>query len=477
MVQDTAYQSLLKSTRQHCHRQVAELLEARFPETVDTDPELMAHHYTAAGCIEQAVTYWDKAGRRAVQRSANIEAARHLGTALELQNKLPNTRERKRNELALRMMLGPALINTKGPLSEEVQSNYARAQRLCTQLPESPMHFTALWGSWRITRNFVEKQRIADELLTLAKRLADQKLELQAHHTQWATLFHLGKHDGCLRHVAKGLYLYNPADYRTHASMYGGHDPKVCGCGEAAFSLWLLGKPDSSLERADDALAWARGLSHSGSLVHALDMNLLLHRYRRDAATVLVRAEELIDFAGREKFPVHEAKGLVFRGWALAQLGEPEQGIKLLRSGLASQKDVGTREDFPIFIDMLAEILGMTGRSEEGLRHIDHVLSETEASGLRFWTAELYRRMGHLLLERNEKSKAKKEFRRARTVAREQNAISLELRTAMSLVRLWAERGKAREAHDVLSSVYGKFTEGFDTTDLKEAAILLEATA
>jgi predicted ATPase len=395
--------------------------------------------------------YWEKAGQRAVQRSANVEAVHHFSEALELLGGPGKTAARKKKEQALRIMLGPALINTKGPLSPEVQGNYARAQRLCTQLPESPMHFAALWGLWRITRDFVEKQRISDELLRLSERLADQGLRLQAHHTQ--------------------------CDYRSHAAMYGGHDPKVCGCGEAAFSLWLLGRADQSLKRADEGLAWARGLAHTGSLAHALDMNLLLHRYRREAVTVLERADEIIDFAVRENFPIHKAKGLVFRGWALAQLGEPKHGIELMRTGLDSQESVGTREDFPIFFDMLAEVLTMTGQSKDGLRLIDHALSETQRSGLRYWTAELHRCKGQLLLIGNRKSTAEDCFRRARRIAHEQRAAALELRAVMSLARLWAENARGRDAYDMLSSVRGQFTEGFETLDFKEATALLEAIA
>ncbi len=477
LLQDAAYESLLRRKRQDLHHRIADVLVERFAATAEARPELVAHHFSAANRVDEAVLYWGKAGRRAAARSANVEAVRHFDRALELLDTMPNTPERKEKELDLRIVLGPALINTRGPLSLDVRENYSRTQRLCMQLPETRMHFAALWGSWRITRNFVEKQRIADDLLRVASRLDDQELLLQAHHTQWATQFHLGRHTECLRHVDKGLAIYAQNDYRSHATTYGGHDPKVCGCGEAAFSLWLLGRPEVSLARADEALSWAEDLKHAGTTAHALDMNLLLQRYRRDLDKVMERADEIIEFAGRENFPIHKAKGLVFKGWAVAQLDDPRAGLELMRAGLDSQQNVGTREDFPIFFDMLAEVLGMTGERTKALHAVDEALSEGAVSGLRYWTAELHRRKGELLLHRNMKERAEESLLRARRTAQEQGAAALELRAAMSLARLWSDCARDTEARDLLASVRGRFTEGFETADLKEATSLLQAIA
>jgi predicted ATPase len=448
----------------------------RFPETVETQPELIAHHLTAAERFAEAVSFWEKAGRRAARRSANLEAARHFTKALELLARLPDTRERDQAELAIRVMLGPTLIITRGPRSTEVRQNNAHAERLCTQISDSPLRFAALWGLWRSNPSFREKQRISDDLLRVADTLSDQGLMLQAHHTQWATQFHLGLHAACLSHVEQGLQLYRLGDYRSHAAMYGGHDPKVCACGEAAYSLWLVGHPERAVARADEALAWATALEHSGSLAHALEMNMLLHSYRRDATKVMELADRIIDFAGRENFPVHKAKGLVFRGWAVARLGDPQDGVDLMLRGLASQEDVGSREDHPIFFGMLAEGFGMLGDVGEGLHVIEQALSETKATGLLFWTAELHRRRGELLRRRNETQKAEIDFQRARRIARNQNAIALELRAAVSLAKLWSDE-RGREGYELVASVQRKFTEGFETPDLVEAKALMDAMA
>ena len=475
LVQDAAYASLPRPRRQALHARTADVLLERFPETVDTQPELMAHHLVAAERIAEAVSYWEKAGQRAAKRSANLEAARHFARALELLARLPDTPERAQTELGIRVLLGPTLMITRGPWSADVRQNYWRGQRLSAHFSDSALRFAALWGLWRITRSFREKQRISDDLLRVADRLGDQGLILQAHHTQWATRFHLGLHAACLSHVEDGLQLYGRGDYRSHASMYGGHDPKVCACGEAAYSLWLIGQSERAVTRADEALTWARSLNHSGSLAHALEMNLLLHCYRRDAAKVIELADEIIDFAGRENFPIHKAKGLVFRGWALARLADPQEGVDLMRRGIASQQDVGTREDHPIFFDMLAEGLGTVGDVGEALHIVEQALSETSAIGLVFWTAELHRRRGELLRSRNEPENAKLEFQRAVEIARGQNAIALELRAAISLARLLFDEARGREGYELLASVQRQFTEGLATADLVEAKALMDA--
>jgi class 3 adenylate cyclase/predicted ATPase len=475
LVQDAAYASLPRTRRQLLHARIADLLVERFSETVDSQPELIAHHLTAADRAAEAVSYWEKAGQRAARRSANLEAARHFARALELLGRLPDTLERAQTELAIRDMLGPTLMITRGPLSSEVRQNYSRAQRLSARFPDSPLRFATLWGLWRFTRNFNDKQKISDDLLRVAGKVGDSGLMLQAHHAQWATRFHLGLHAACLKHVDDGLEIYSRGDYRAHAAMYGGHDPKVCACGEAAYSLWLIGQPERAQARSEEALAWARGLDHSGSLAHALEMNLLLHSYWRDAPKVLGLADEIIDFASRENFPVHKAKGLVFRGWALAKLGDAQEGVNLMRRGLASQQEVGTREDHPIFFDMLAEGFGMLSDLGEALHTVEQALSEAKSVGLGFWTAELHRRRGEIMRSRKEQQRAELDFRRARRLAHHQQAIALELRAAMSLARLWSEEERGRrEGYQLLASVQRRFTEGFATADLVEAKALMD---
>ena len=305
-----------------------------------------------------------------------------------------------------------------------------------------------MWGSWRIFEHFETALEIAQKLLELAGRLNDPGLSLQAHHCLWASLFHLGRHEACCEHVDEGLRLYDAGNYRTHGAVYGGHDPKVCGVGARAFALWLLGFPDQALAAGREAMTWARHLVHAGSLVHALDMSLLLHRYRRDAKTVQSRAAELMLLSDTQGFSAHKAKGTMFMGWALAELGEIDRGIADMRQGLDELKAVVTGEDFPIFKEMLATACVKAGQSGLALDLLGEALAETERSGLCYWNAELYRRRGEALLASSpaQADEAEATFRRALSVAREQNARSLELRAAVSLATLERSRGETAAA-------------------------------
>jgi predicted ATPase len=473
LVQEAAYESLLFPRRQALHARVLEMLETTRPDVASGSPELLAHHAAAAGLHEKAVHYRHLAGLRASERSANAEAIAHLTAGLDLLRTMPESPERRRHELAVRVTLGPVLINARGPRTPAVAENYARALELCDQLPESPLHFAALWGSSRISQNFHTKRDRELSLLAVAERLGDPGLRLQAHHRLWASLFHLGQHETCCEHIGRGLDLYAGGDYRAHSSLYGGHDPRVCGLGEKALALWLLGYPDRSQEAIRDALAWAHSLGHVGSIAHAMDIGLMVHRYRRDVDVVRREAEAMMAFGEEHGLPVHRAKGTVFLGWVLAERGELERGIAQMREGLEVQKAIGSREDFPVFYEMLAGALAGAGHGKMALDLLAEILDETAESGLGYWTPELYRVRGEVRLAESE-DEAQDWFRRGLDFARGQRARSLELRAAASLARLEQSRGRPHQAYDVLAPLYAWFREGLDTTDLVEARKLLD---
>ncbi len=476
---EVAYGSLLPHERTVLHAKIVGALERLLGDRVGEEAEVLAHHALRGELWDKAVDYLREAGAKAFGRAALLEAISHLTKGLDLVATLPENPERRRQELSLLITLGPVLINAKGPRTREVAQTYSRALELCSQLPESTQHFTALWGSWRISESFHTKHELAAMLLELAEGLGDPGLRLQAHHCLWATSFHLGQHQAACEHVEKGLHLYEAGDYRSHASIYGGHDPKVCGIGERAFALWLLGFPDQSLAASQEATAWALQLAHAGTLVHAMDMSLLLDRYRRDPHTVQGRAEELIRYSEDQGFSVHKAKGTVFLGWALAEVGQTEQGIGYMCQGLEEQRAVGTHEDFPVLFDMLAAAYAAAGRAQLGLDVLGEVLAETERSGLSYWTAELYRRRGEVLMALSREHEAEAEIciRRALEVARGQQAKSLELRAAMSLARLEQSRGRPAAAYELVAPVFAWFREGFETADLREARALLNDLA
>lgn len=476
LVCDAAYKSLLRKRRKKLHARIAECLESDFPETVANEPELLAHHCSRAGCTEKAIRYWHVAGQRASERSANIEAARHLNKALGVLDDLPDPATRRDLELSLLITLGPVEIAIKGSGSRTASDAYARAVELCADSPDSPLHFAAYWGQWRTSKSYLTKRERADKLSAVAKNLADPGLRLQAHHCQWASLFNLGFHRRCCQHVDRGLRLYESGDFRWHASMYGGHDPAVCGHGEAALALWLLGCPAQALTRVNRALAIAEKLSHNGSTAHAMDIALMLHRYRQDVPEVSMRAEQMIALSIHEDFAAHRAKGEMFRGWARCRLGEVERGILELNKGLEALRALATNEDLPVFLDMLAECCALGGRPHEGLSALEVAFAEAEDAALRYWLAELLRRKGELLLKAGAEHDGRAEtcFDDALRIARQQEARSLELRTATSYSRLLRRRGETGAAHDLLSRVYDWFTEGFDTVDLAMAKACLD---
>jgi len=286
LVRDAAYYSLLHQRRKTLHARIATCLEDHFPDIVANEPELLAEHYSEAGLAERAIRYWRSAGERASERSENLETENHFRNGLGLLAELQDSTIKDGLELSLLIGLGPVEIAIGGPGSKTVNDVYERAVALCGELPNSPFHFAAHWGQWRTSRTYLIKHERADKLSTVTAYLSDSGLSLQAHHCQWAVLFNLGIHDACCQHVDKGIALYEAGDYRSHAQIYGGHDPAVCGHGQAALSRWLLGFPEQALDHVNRAFAVADALSHAGSELHAIEIALMFHRFRQDIDVV-----------------------------------------------------------------------------------------------------------------------------------------------------------------------------------------------
>jgi class 3 adenylate cyclase/predicted ATPase len=478
LIQDAAYGSLLKRTRQQHHQQIAQMLEAEFPETVEAEPELVAHHYTEAGLNEQAVGYWHQAGKRATQRSANVEAINHLTKGLEVLMSLPDTLERARQELDLQTTIGPVLMAVKGFGSPDTERAYARARELCQQVGETPQLFPVLHGLWRFYMVRAELQttrELAEQLFSLAQRVQDPALLLEAHRVLGLTIYWLGEMAPARAHLEQGTALYDPQQHRSHAFVYG-QDPGVaCRC-LAAWPIWVLGYPDQALQSIHEALTLAQELAHPFSLVYALNMAVLVHHFRREVQAVQERAEALIGLSTEQGFPMWLAYGTIMRGWALTAQGEEAEGIDQMRQGLVAHRATGAELQRPYFLSLLAEAYGKVGQPEEGLTVLVEALAIVDSTGECNWAAELHRRKGEfLLIQQGQKVREAEEcFQQALDTAGRQQAKSLELRAAMSLSRLWQQKGKIEKAHQLLSEIYGWFTEGFDTADLKEAKILLE---
>ncbi len=495
LVQDAAYQSLLKSKRQQYHQQIAQMLEERFPETTQTQPELLAHHYTEAGLIKQAIPYWQQAGQRASQRSAYVEAVSHLTKGLEVLKILPDTPERTQQELDLQVILGPTLIATKGWGAPELEKAYARARELCQQVGETVRLFPVLWGLWIFyyTREELRKaHELGEQLFNLAQSVQDSALLLEAHLTLGYTLYGLGEFISAREHLEQGAALYDSQQHRALAFLYGGVDPGMASLSGAAWALWMLGYPDQSLERMRDAVTLARKLSHPHSLAFALCFAAEFHQFCRERQLVQEQAGALITLATEQGLPYFVERGIIARGWALSEQGQGEDGIAQIRQGLAAYRARGAELYQSHFLAMLAEAYRKVGQTAEGLAAVTEALDWTHRTGGRYYEAELYRLKGQLTLQKlsvassqlpvtnpqspapNPQSEAEACFHKAIDIARRQQAKSIELRAVMSLSRLWQQQGKKDEARQMLAEIYGWFTEGFDTKDLQEAKALLE---
>jgi predicted ATPase len=478
LIQDAAYQSLLKSTRQQYHQRIAQALEAQFPDAALLQPELLAHHYTEAGLSVQAVRYWQQAGRRAVERSAHLEAIAHFTKGLEALATLPNTPERTQQELGLQITLGPALMAIRGWATPEVEATYTRARALCQQVGETPQLFPALMGIgtfYMASGKLQPARELQEQLLGLARRQQEPALLLHAHLALGATLLWLGELAQARVHLEQGIRLYdqNP----SHSPSFVGDDPGVSGRRLVALALWLLGYPDQALRRSREALILAQELSHPFSLAFALAHAASLHQFRREEQAAQEQAEAAIALAREQGFSRWEAWGTIIEGWVLAKQGQGEEGVAQMRQGLAAWQATGQELGRPTFLVLLAEAYGKLGQSEAGLSMIAEALALMDKSGERGQKAELYRLQGELLLARSAEHHAEVEtcFRQALDIARRQQAKSLELRAAMSLACLWQQQSKRAEAHELLAPIYSWFTEGFDTKDLQEAKTLLEA--
>jgi predicted ATPase len=479
LIQDVAYQSLLRSTRQHYHQRIAQVLEARFPATVETQPELLAHHYTEAGLIAEAVPYWQRAGQRAIERSANVEAIAHLRQGLALLTTLPDTPERVQAELTLQTTLGPALMATRGYAAPEVAATYHRARELCQQAEDTSELFPVLWGLFLLYNARAEHEtarEFGEQCFSLARRLDDPALLLQAHLVLGMSWFYLGQLSQAYAHYEQGMRLYDPHQHHALTFRYGNIDPGVGCLAFAGCTLWLLGYPEQALARVNEALTLAQHLEHPYTLARGLYWTTLLHQSRREWQVVSERADMAITVATEHQVALVLAVGPIMRGWALAMQGQGAEGLTQLRQGLDAYRVTGAAFQRPHFLGMLAEVHRSLEQPEAGLTALREALTLVETTGERYYEAELHRLQGELLLQHAapEVSHAEACFQQSLAIARRQQAKSLELRAAMSLGRLWQRQGKRDEARALLAPIYGWFTEGFDTADVQEAKALLD---
>ncbi len=472
LVQDAAYGTLLRGRRQELHARVATMLEQNFADRVERQPELLAHHLTAAGDTKRAIDEWLKAGKHAAARSAHLEAIRHFERGLATLAALSEGPARDRREIELQLARGLSMFTAEGFQAAEAAQAYTRASELAGQRGDAHQLFMATYGLWQSANGasrIAECRRLSNQLQQLTAHNADDELRLQAHHSAWATCLFAGEPTAAREHCEAGRRLYDPERHRLHHQLYGGHDPGMCARYFDAQVHWLLGYPDKSLAFGSEALAMAQRIAHPFSLALALQYDSMVHLERGEPELALRRLEAAETLAAEQRLGFVVEPRLL-RGAVLAAQGAFEGAVACLREGLAGP---GATRVQCYGLAKLAEALTRQGEHGAALAAAREGLSTAEKTGHRQWEAELHRLEGVALSGLNKLDEGQYAVEQAMRIARSQQAKAYELRAAMSMARLWRDRGKRQQARRLLTPIYGWFTEGLDTLDLKQARALL----
>jgi tetratricopeptide (TPR) repeat protein len=480
LVQDAAYGTLLRSRRRQLHARIAAALEDRFTETVAADPALLAHHREEAGSTEKAVEYWLAAGRQAWRRSTLAEAVSLLRRGLALVPALPDTDWRRERELDLRLALGQALIMRRGWGLLEVGEAYARARELALTLNRPRALLFALWGQfidhWA-RADLKRAQWFAAELRELGDTAGDVLMQVLGCNACGWTCFNLGEFTTGRGYLEKALALYDPAHRASYAELLP-NDARVQLLSHSSWLLAPLGHIDQALSQSGAALDEARHLAHPFTLNFALAGVWWTGWFvGLEPGSLLQYADEELALATELEIGFQRAMALMWRGWCLAALGRAGEGIPLVSAGVAGWKDVGFIIWRPCVLTLLGDACRMAGQWRAALEHFAEARCLAEETGDQWYQAETFRLRGEVLGATGDRSGAEASYHEALAIARRQSAKLWELRAAISLARLWRDQGKRSEALDLLASVYGWFTEGFDTPVLQEAKALLEELA
>jgi predicted ATPase/class 3 adenylate cyclase len=484
LLQDSAYGTLLREPRRALHVRIAEALESRFADLVESQPELLARHCTEAGLIEKAAGLWGKAGQLSLMRSALVEAAAQLTRALEQIATLPGTPALRREQIKLQVALANALMHTKGYAAPETKASldqtnlYIEQAEVLGEPPEDPLLlFSILYGAW--AANFVAfngdaLRELARQFLGLAQKQRATGPLMIGHRLMATSLAYTGDIAEGRAHYDQAIALYDPAEHRPLATRFG-QDVKVVIFSLRSVALWSFGFPEAARNDIERALKDAREFGQAATLMYALRSAPLLYLLRGDYATAAAQAQELAELAEEKGASMWKAAAMVDQGFVLALTGNASDAIQMILSGIAAWRAVGSTLNIPLFLLYLVKAYAELGQFEQARRSIRDAMAAIETSKERLWEAEVHRTAGEIvLMSPPDAAKAEAHFERALAVARQQQAKSWELRAAMSMARLWCAQGKRQQAHDLLAPVYGWFTEGFDTLDLKVAKSLLE---
>jgi class 3 adenylate cyclase/predicted ATPase len=482
LIRDAAYQSLLKSRRQQLHARIAHVFEDRFPGVVESQPELLAYHLTEAGLDERAADAWARAGRAALGRSAMREAANSLSRAVGLLRGLPPSPDRQRLELELLGGLGAALTNTLGPASAEAQAAHERAAHLSQELGDREGGFRARWNLWRVHNVRAEYHSAlaaSNALLAEAQAECDVDHEVQARHALWSSSIFRGDLEATCHHVDCMLALYQVERHGTQALTFGGHDARECGLSNSSGALFLLGYPERAFARNADGIAHALTLGQPHVVAHAHNWGAMLLQLAGDLEELDRRATLLARLADEHGLAIYYPEARILAAWRATHLDGDRRAADDIRNFLDRRAAMGTVFVHTYFLMLLADAWLRLGRPDEALAAIKEGLDRAEARGEHFCTAELHRLHARACLAHDARASqvAEAALDAALAEARRQSSRIFELRAACDLARLWADRGERQKAQSLVAPVYGWFTEGFGTTDLKDAKTLLDELA
>jgi tetratricopeptide (TPR) repeat protein len=479
LFQKYLYSTLDEVERAHLHEDVGNVLERRYGENAEEIAAQLARHFQEAGIAEKAIKYLQKAGAEAMRSSAYAEAVSYFGNALELLKKSPATPERTGQELAFQAPIAVALTNLRGYADPGVGEAFSRTYELCKQVGETPEIVLALHGLWAFYMASAQLEpaiALAEQILRLAPKAEDSTLvSLYGHNDQAFTLSAIGEFDRALEHSEKTVCIYEPLKHHRPLVFQVGCDLKGSSLCYSSFALWFLGYPDRGKQRVRDAIAFSCKMAHPYTHSYALFYATVFHQLCRDVQAVQETAAEELRLSTEYGFQMWVGVMTAYQGWVLAEQGRPEEGMAQIREGNAAGPAAGIRVYHSMYLALLVDACVKAGQTEEGLAALEEALALVEETELRFYEAELHRRQGELLLLRgDDEDEVERHYQRAIDVARRQNAKSWELRATTSLARLWQKLGKKNEARKRLAEIYGWFTEGFATPDLKDAKALIK---
>jgi class 3 adenylate cyclase len=479
LVQDAAYDSLLKSRREALHGKIARVIDQHFPKTKDTEPELLGYHLTAAGQAEAAIPFWRSAGTLALKRLALKEAISHLNQGMEIIGRLAPSPDRDGKELDLRTPLGTAWMALKGWTAPEVWTSFHPALVLAKSLQRYealvPIYY-GLWGNVVTHGRFAEALGWVDEMLASANASGDPDLLIVAHSAACTTRYWRGDFEQCCAHGERVQSLYREDDHH-HLAVIMNVDPMTYVTLYISLALWMLGYPDRAVQASDAKDAHARRRGHPFDIGYALTFGALVWDYRGEPGPLLMRAEEAERLGREHSLPfISEVVAQVFKGLAWLRAGRLEQGMHQLRSATESWTAGGAMAVVPYLRAALAEGMTLVGDLRGGLALIEESLAQIVRPGWeeRSHLAEVLRLKAVILQQLGDAAAAEKTYLASLEVAREQQAKSWQLRTATSLARLWQSQGRRAEAYELLAPVYRWFTEAFDSHDLEQAKTLLD---